>query len=190
MKQLPYLREIRIKRACLGVLVCILPLSAFTGISPKQTELKVPNKDFEMSQPAKTHEFSSPETIAAVTPTEEYTYRLGPGDVVDINVWNRPELSRINIIVSPDGEIALPRVGIVNVLNRNLAQVQEEITSKLAFYYENPEMTISIQEFHNNKAFVLGQVSKPGVVNFPGRGTLLEALALAGGLPYNGKETF
>jgi polysaccharide export outer membrane protein len=55
--------------------------------------------------------------------------------------------------------------------------------------YVKPEVTVRIQEFHNNKAFVLGRVSKPGVVNFPGKGSLLEALALAGGIPDQSKET-
>ena len=49
-------------------------------------------------------------------------------------------------------------------------------------------MTLSVIEYHNNKAFVLGRVSNPGVVSFPGEGTLLEALSLAGGLPVLEKE--
>jgi polysaccharide export outer membrane protein len=93
-------------------------------------------------------------------------------------------------VVGPDGVIAVTRIGILNVRNRTLAEVKEEITAKLAHLYERPEVTVRVKEFQNNKAFVLGRVAKPGVVNFPGQGTLLEALALAGGLPFHGKETF
>ena len=129
-----------------------------------------------------------PEKIDAITSHEAYQYRLGPGDLVSVLVWHRPELSQENVVVSPDGFIAIPRIGRLNIMNRTLDEVQGMVTKKLEELYIKPEVTIRVQEFHNNKAFVLGRVSKPGVINFPGKGTLLEALALAGGLPDQGKE--
>ncbi len=159
-------------------------LTACSSISPKPSRTTTaPEKDFKAELPKKTQEFATPEKIEAVSPHEVYQYRLGPGDLVNILVWHRPELSQENIVVSPDGFITVPRVGSLNVINRTPDEVQNMITLKLESLYIKPEVTVRVNEFHNNKAFVLGRVSKPGVINFPGKGTLLEALALAGGLP-------
>ena len=164
-------------------------LTACSSISPKTSRVSTtPEKDFKVDLPKKTLEFATPEKIDAIAPHETYQYNLGPGDFVSILVWHRPELSQENLVVSPDGFIAIPRIGSLNVMNRTPDDVQGMITSKLSTLYIKPEVTVKVHEFHNNKAFVLGRVSKPGVINFPGKGTLLEALALAGGLPDQGKE--
>jgi polysaccharide export outer membrane protein len=55
-------------------------------------------------------------------------------------------------------------------------------------YYKRPEVSLVIKEYNNNKAFVLGRIENPGAVKFPGKGTLLEALSLAGGLPVLHKD--
>jgi polysaccharide export outer membrane protein len=172
-------------------LCTLFVLSSCGSISPAPTRVapSSPDKDFHVDMPKKVQEYASPEKIDAVTPHENYKYTIGPGDVVNIQVWHRPELSQENTVVSPDGFISVPRVGSLNVLNNTQDEVEKMIIKKLEVLYIKPEVTIRIQEFHNNKAFVLGRVSKPGVINFPGKGTLLEALALAGGIPDNVKET-
>lgn len=178
----------------IGVVFCFCSLSILSAcgsISPVVTRVSpsTPDKDFHVDMPKKVQEYVTPEKIDAVTPHENYKYTIGPGDIVNIQVWHRPELSQENMVVSPDGFISVPRIGSINVMNHTQDEVQEMITKKLEVLYIKPEVTIRIQEFHNNKAFVLGRVSKPGVINFPGKGTLLEALALAGGIPDNVKET-
>ncbi|MBI9086105.1 MAG: polysaccharide biosynthesis/export family protein [Desulfobacterales bacterium] len=178
------------KRGLFFTALSVLLLSACAGISPKPTEAPLAADGFQVDRPLEGQTFASPEMIRSVTPQGAYSYRVGPGDILDLTVWKRPEISAANIVVGPDGTITIPRIGIIDVRSRLLGQVREEITAKLTVLYEKPEVTLAIREFHNNKAFVLGRVVKPGVVNFPGEGTLLEALALAGGLPYHGKETF
>ena len=164
-------------------------LTACGNISPTPTRTAPPpEKEFKVDLPKRIQDFATPAKIEAISPNEVYQYHLGPGDLVNIQVWHRPELSQDNLVVSPDGLIAIPRVGSLNVMNRTPEEVQSMITSKLESLYIKPEVTVRVHEFHNNKAFILGRVSKPGVVNFPGKGTLLEALALAGGLPDQGKE--
>lgn len=165
-------------------------VSACNNISPKPTRVPAPpERDFSIELPTKEQKFATKEQLEAVRPQEAYQYRLGPGDLVNIKVWRRPELSQENILVSPDGFIAMPRIGNLNVINYTSEEVQKLLTLKLEELYTAPEVTIQIKEFHNNKAFVLGRVAKPGVINFPGNGTLLEGLALAGGLPDQGKMT-
>ena len=165
-------------------------LVACSGLSPKATRVpSPPERNFITAQPKKEPKFASAEQIEKITPLGNYEYRLGPGDLVNIKVWRRPELSQENIIVSPDGLIAVPRIGSINVLNCTQEEVKKLVTEKLTPLYIEPEVTVWLREFHNNKAFVLGRVGKPGVINFPGKGTLLEGLALAGGLPDQGKLT-
>ncbi|MDM8538941.1 SLBB domain-containing protein, partial [Desulfobacterales bacterium HSG17] len=101
-----------------------------------------------------------------------------------------PELSDPEIIVGPDNIITTPRIGNINVGNRTREDVVAEITEKLRQFYESPEVTLTIKQYKNNKAYVLGRVENPGVVTFAGQGTLLEALSLAGGLPVLEKEAF
>ena len=142
-------------------------LTSCSSISPKTSRVPAaPEKDFKAELPKKTQEFATPEKIEAVSPHEAYQYRLGPGDIVNIMVWHRPELSQENIIVSPDGFIAVPRVGSLNVIDRTSDEVQNMISLKLETLYIKPEVTVRVHEFHNNKAFVLGRVSKPGGYQF------------------------
>jgi polysaccharide export outer membrane protein len=174
-------------------LLCLwlfLPLISCSTITPVETQVQQSRENgFKTELPKKVQAFATPEKIASVTPREQFQYSLGPGDLVSILVWKRPELSQENIMVSPDGLIAIPRIGSLNVLDKTPVEVQGLITTKLEVLYIKPEVTVRVHEFHNNKAFVLGRVSKPGVVNFPGKGSLLEALALAGGIPDQNKDT-
>ncbi|NTW53613.1 MAG: sugar transporter [Chlorobaculum sp.] len=168
----------------------MLLLSACGSISPKERTVSEKGEtNLKADLPKKVQEFATPDRVKALDTKEEFEYRLGPGDMLSIQVWRRPELSQEGIIVSPDGFLTVPRIGNVQVLGKSVSEVQALVKAKLEFFYIQPEVTIRVQEFHNNKAFVLGRVSKPGVINFPGRGTLLEALALAGGIPDQNKNS-
>ena len=114
--------------------------------------------------------------------TEDY-YHLGPGDTFEFIVRGRPDISVKDVIVSPDGKVALPRAGIVDVKECSLEAVTKIITERLTRFYEEPEVTLVMKEYNNNKVYVLGRVANPGIVKFHGQGNLLEALSLAGGLP-------
>ena len=117
-------------------------------------------------------------------------YTIGPGDVLSLSVWGRPDASSPRMIVGPDGVITVPRIGFIHTEGRTRDSVTEEIKGKLQVYYSNPEISFSIDEYHNNKAFVLGRVENPGVVTFPGEGTLLEALSIAGGYSTEAEDTY
>jgi len=94
------------------------------------------------------------------------------------------------IIVAPDGMIPVPRIGYILAGGRTVQKLAAEITEKLKPFYEQPEVVVSVVQYENNKAFVLGRVANPGVVHFSGRGTLMEALAKAGGMPVLDREAF
>ncbi|MBW2127902.1 MAG: polysaccharide biosynthesis/export family protein [Deltaproteobacteria bacterium] len=111
------------------------------------------------------------------------SYLIGPGDVLALKVWKRPEVSDPEIIVGPDGAITVERIGNIRAGGRTRESVAGEIKNKLSRLYHDPEVTLIVRKYTNNRAFVLGRIERPGVVHFPGKGTLLEALSLAGGLP-------
>lgn len=176
----------------LSLLSSVLILTSCTGLSPKKNIDSTAESSFTVKKEQPSLQFASAQIIKQLSAidNEKQEYRLGPGDIMDISVWRRPEISRQNIVVAPDGVISLPKVGVISVSGQTIANITKTITDILSKSYEHPQVTIIVRQFHNNKAFVLGRVSEPGVVNFPGDGTLLEALALAGGLPHIGKDTF
>jgi len=160
-------------------------------MSPKPTVHAVPDKDkFSLETQMPEEQFAKAEVVKKLSDEVKDEYRLGPGDVLRFKVWHRPEISNDNIIVSPDGYISIMRLGLIKVEGKTLAEVTKDITERLSVLYEKPEINISIEKYNNNKVFVLGRVTSPGVVNLPGPGTLLEALAMAGGLPVLQKDAF
>jgi len=133
--------------------------------------------------------FATPEVILAHETNLRQEYLIGPGDLVRIDVWNRERLSGEHV-VGPFGKITLPMTGVFHIggLTRNDAAAQ--ITGIYSQYYDDPLVNVKILKFLNNKVYVLGRVSNPGVIHFNGDGTLLEALSLAGGLPTRDKTIF
>ena len=117
-------------------------------------------------------------------------YRLGPGDQFACVVRGRPDITREDITVSPDGEIAIARVGVLNVNGLSISEATRKIEERLQRFYDKPEVTLVMKVYNNNNVFVLGRVANPGAVHFTGRGTLMEALALAGGLPVDTQKSF
>lgn len=111
-------------------------------------------------------------------------YRLGPLDVVNVLVFQVPDLSG-DFQVGSDGMLGLPLVGSIRASGRTAHDVQKDITSKLsASYLQQPQVTVKVTEFNSQKVTVDGGVQKPGT--FPvesASGTLLEYIALAGGMP-------
>lgn len=156
----------------------------------QRVDKAVPSDVFTPEAATALKSFASPETVKEFSRPADQGYRLGPGDKFAFLVRGRPDISREDIIVSPDGEIALPRVGILSVSGKTIAEVTETLRARLNVFYDEPDVTLVMQSFNNNKVFVLGRVANPGAVHFTGRGSLLEALSLAGGLPVDTVRSF
>ncbi len=107
-------------------------------------------------------------------------YIIGPDDVLAINVWKEPEISRA-VPVRSDGRISLPLVGEVQAAGRTPHELKEEITKKLENYISSPEVTVIVQDIRSKKFNVLGQVMRPGAYLLTNSTTVLDAIALAGG---------
>lgn len=122
---------------------------------------------------------SAPETEQA----EEREYYIDTGDILDVSVWQIPELSRSEVIVRPDGKISFPLIGDIRIEGLTLTQLDDIITEKLKVYVKNPEVSIMIRRFGEqaNKVVILGEVLAPGVYRFSGPPTITEVVASAGG---------
>ena len=108
--------------------------------------------------------------------------RIGPEDILDINVFAAPDLNR-QVRVSTSGEISLPLVGDVRAAGltpRELQAVLEELLRPK--YINDPHVSVFVQEIQSHPVSVIGAVRKPGVFQIRGGKTLLEVLSLAEGI--------
>ncbi len=108
------------------------------------------------------------------------TYIIGGGDVLSINVWREPDLTR-SITVRPDGKISLPLIGDVQAAGRTPAQLEQDIAANLRSYITDPQVTVIVQEILSQQFNIFGQVNKPGSYPLTADTTIVDALALAGG---------
>jgi polysaccharide export outer membrane protein len=109
-------------------------------------------------------------------------YRIGPKDLIDIKVFEVPELN-IERRVSEEGTINLPLIGDVPVQGLTDAELADRLKAMLeAKYVQRASVSVQIREFRSKPISVLGAVKQPGNLAFSGRWTLLEALSAAGGL--------
>ena len=109
-------------------------------------------------------------------------YRIGPEDLLEISVYEDEKLNK-TVRVSSEGDISLPLLGVVKVEGLTAVQLEREIrdllTEKL---YQNPHVSVFVKEYRGQRISVIGAVEKPGVYDVIGQKTVLEGLALAGGL--------
>jgi polysaccharide export outer membrane protein len=113
--------------------------------------------------------------------TAEEPYRIGKEDVLDVSVWRDPDLSR-TLPVRPDGFITLPMVGEVQAEGRTTVELEQDIARRLQKYVQSPRVTVMVREVNSARVFVTGEVQKPGAYPLRGNVTVLQALAMAGGL--------
>ncbi len=122
----------------------------------------------------------SPEPSKPAADASQNNYLIGPEDVLAVNVWHEPEISRA-IPVRPDGKISLPLVGEVEAKGLTPAELRSAITEKLKTYVSNPEVTVIVQEVRSRKFNVVGEVLRPGSYLLEKPMTVLDGLAMAGG---------
>jgi polysaccharide export outer membrane protein len=126
-----------------------------------------------------------PAPAKAAVPT--YTYQIGPGDSLNINVWRHPELST-TVPVRPDGKFSTPLVEDIVALGKTPADLAREIEARLTKYVREPSVTVSVASFVGNaseQVRVVGQAAKPAAINYKQGMTLLDVMILVGGITDN-----
>jgi polysaccharide export outer membrane protein len=125
------------------------------------------------------------ERIAAALPTVNRPsvrdYRIGPEDLLEIQVFGVDQLTR-TVRVNSQGLISLPLVGNLLVGGLTSQQAEALVVANLAeSYLQNPQVSLFIREYTSQRVTIEGAVNKPGVYPLRGPTTLLQSLAVAGG---------
>ncbi len=127
----------------------------------------------------------SPNTLVRpdtrVTQAVGSSYRIGADDVLTINVWHEPEVSR-NVPVRPDGNISLPLIGDVRASGMTPTQLQNELEARFSKYLTDPAVSVIVAEIRSQRINVLGQVMRPGTYPLIPPMGVVDAIATAGGL--------
>lgn len=108
------------------------------------------------------------------------SYKVLPGDVLQVSVWKEPDL-QLELLVRPDGAISFPLAGEISTRNKSVADLQIELSTRLARYITDPVVTVSVIEVLGNKIYVIGQVNNPGEFVVNPQVDVLQALSMAGG---------
>jgi polysaccharide export outer membrane protein len=112
--------------------------------------------------------------------TDDPNYRIGPQDMLRVNVWREPEVSS-TVQVRPDGKISLPLLNDVDTDGRTPMQLAEEIATRLKQYLTNPQVTVIVTGVNSKRIYIVGEVGRVGGIAMLPQMTALQALASAGG---------
>ena len=138
-------------------------------------------------------------TSIADTPGDEYFkniyrdfyhgYKLGPGDLIAVRVFNQPEYSLEQVRVSPMGRIYQPLVGEVDVAGLTVPVLTRNLTASLSEFIIDPKVTVSLLEANSAKIGVIGDVRNPGIVVMTRPMSLLDAINERGGVTDFGSKS-
>jgi polysaccharide export outer membrane protein len=110
----------------------------------------------------------------------EPDYIIGPQDVLDIDVWQEKEFSRVSP-VRPDGKISLPLLNDVQAAGYTPLQLSAIITNLLKKYVTDPQVTIEVAQINSRMIFLSGEITRPGAIPLLRNMTVLQAISMAGG---------
>jgi polysaccharide export outer membrane protein len=130
------------------------------------------------AQPSAGSPATSPQAVDKAHSDDSYT--IGANDVLAINVWKEPDITR-SVPVRSDGKISLPLAGELQASGQTPRQLEEEITKRLKSYISDPEVTVIVSESKSQKINILGMVARPGTYLLSGSTTVLDAIAMTGG---------
>ncbi|MCW8828867.1 MAG: polysaccharide biosynthesis/export family protein [Gammaproteobacteria bacterium] len=129
---------------------------------------------------------------ASVLDEGEYHYRVGPQDILNIIVWEHPELTiptggqrpveQDGHKVRSDGTIFYPYVGVVKVAGMTTAEIRDILTQRLSSYIRKPQLDVRVVQFNSQKVHISGAVEKPGVVPITDRPLYLADVVSAAGV--------
>ena len=140
----------------------------------------------EAQQSATEHAGSKKDTDKSATQSSpkasqnDVEYKIGPQDLLRIDVWKESEISR-TVPVRPDGKISLPLLNDIQAAGLTPMQLSGAIAEGLKKYVMNPQVTVSVAEINSRRVYVTGEVTKPGAFALLPDMTVLQALSGSGG---------
>jgi polysaccharide biosynthesis/export protein len=115
---------------------------------------------------------------ATMSATGQQDYVVASFDTVNVTVFQEPDLSVQNAQVDSSGKVVIPLVGPVQMAGKTVAQVSEDLTTRLTRYVHKPSVSVTVNSIRQ-KVAVEGSVNQPGIYDIPGRASLIETLAMA-----------
>jgi polysaccharide export outer membrane protein len=115
----------------------------------------------------------------------EYSYKIGPGDNLNIVVWRNPELS-MNVPVRPDGKISAPLIDDLNAMGKDSTALARDIEKELAKFIRDPVVTVIVTSFvgpYSEQIRVVGAAAKPQILAYKQKMTILDVMIAVGGIP-------
>jgi polysaccharide export outer membrane protein len=156
-----------------------LPLACVAQDAGDRLSLKMTD-ELTVSHSKPTPPLPPMETMTVGTSTLR-DYRIGPEDLLEVQVFGVDQLSR-TVRVNSRGQVSLPLVGLLQVGGLTGQEAEAMLAQKLAeSYLQNPQVSLFIREYTSQRITVEGAVNRPGVYPMRGPTTLLQTLALAGG---------
>jgi protein involved in polysaccharide export with SLBB domain len=186
------------RKAISAVLIaCLLsPSVAFPQQSPAQI-IPTPGAPPPATQPTP----RSPGVFAPLNPTRSDTgvlfgvqsrsiagpdYRLGPGDVVEVQIVGRVDVNRQQVVVDPEGNVALPPLGTINVGGRTLLEANRIITARARSIFRFADVSITVHTPRAFETIVSGEVERPGTLQASATQRLHEVILATGGVTPRG----
>lgn len=120
----------------------------------------------------------------ATAASDDYNYRIGPGDTVNIVVWRNPELS-MSVPVRPDGKLAAPLIEDLPAIGKHPTALARDIEQALAKFIRDPVVTVIVTQFvgpYSEQIRVVGEAAKPQVLPYKQKMTLLDVMIAVGGM--------
>ena len=151
----------------LCVQAVVFALAAVAGITPLSAQSTPPSNG------------ASAVTTAPVPRPAEYV--IGADDVLTVVVWREKDLSG-DVTVRPDGKISLPLLNDVTASGLTPDELRQQLTQAASKFVAEPTVTVVVKQINSRKVFITGQVSRPGPYPLVASTTVLQLIAMAGGV--------
>jgi polysaccharide biosynthesis/export protein len=163
------------KLFCQGCSLLLALIMAITSAGSYAEDAKKPVSS------AANQNATAPQAAAAFE-SDANEYHINPMDLLEIKVLQAPDMAR-SVRVDARGNVSLPLIGVVPAAGLTSYELEQSIATKLAQdMIRDPQVSVFIKEFTSQRVTVQGFVLRPGVYDFQGRATLLQAISMGGGL--------
>ena len=116
--------------------------------------------------------------------TADYSYKIGPGDTLNIVVWRNPELS-MSVPVRPDGKISAPLIDDLGAMGKDSTTLARDIEKELGKFIRDPVVTVIVTAFvgpYSEQIRVVGAAAKPQILAYKQKMTILDVMIAVGGI--------
>lgn len=124
---------------------------------------------------------ATPAAVPGPVVATEPGFTIGPEDVLGVLVWREPDLTA-DVTVRPDGMVTLPLVRDIKASGLTPDQLADRIQTAVREYVTDASVTVVVRQMNSRKAFITGEVARPGAYPLTSTMTVMQLIAVAGGL--------